>query len=71
MKKKIVKRGRPKKARVVVENTTKRDEPFIDEAEDSEIVEDPQLISQVGLCACGEPLAEGQTYVCKKHIKAN
>lgn len=24
-----------------------------------------------GWCACGEPVAAGQTYVCKKHIRSS
>lgn len=74
IKKKTVKRGRPKKVKEVVEEIAEEvidqvlaeAEPIIDEAVEKAV---DSIIE--GRCACGEPLAEGQTFVCKKHIKAN
>lgn len=39
------------------------------EAEDDPI-NFTETIPVEGLCECGEPLAEGQTSVCKKHIRS-
>ena len=68
------KRGRPAKKHKPIESFVEEIQESSDEtAPVVSSVNEPAIVKSNGekLCACGEPVAPGQSEVCKKHIRSS